>query len=121
MEDTITSKLKDLEVRGSKAKQYKQDIFGNSSNLSSPSVISSKSSEEFCERLSSMKEEWISRHSKGEKFYKYFTQKKADQFANCMTAEVRSLSGLGYPPDFCIHRMQMSAWMQWSKEDKAQK
>ena len=111
MEDTITSKLKDLEVRGSKAKQYKQDIFGNSSNLSSPSVISSKSSEEFCERLSSMKE-WISRHSKGEKFYKYFTQKKADQFANCMTAEVRSLSGLGYPPDFCIHRMQMSAWMQ---------
>ena len=99
MEDTITSKLKDLGIRGSEAKKYKQDIFGNSSNLSSPSLISSKSSEEFRERLSSMKEEWISRHSEGEKFYKYFAQKKADQFANCMTAEVRSLSGLGYPPD----------------------
>ena len=24
---------------------------------------------------------------------------KADQFPNCLTAEVRSLSGLGYPPD----------------------
>ena len=99
MEDTITSKLKDLGIRGSEAKKYKQDIFGNSSNLSSPSLISSKSSEEFRERLSSMKDEWISRYSEGEKFYKYFTQKKADQFANCMTAEVRSLSGLGYPPD----------------------
>ena len=58
MEDTITSKLKDLGIRGSEAKQYKHDIFGNSSNLSSPSLVSSKSSEEFCEHLSSMKEEW---------------------------------------------------------------
>ena len=55
MEDTITSKLKELEIRGSEAKRYKHSIFWNSSNPSSPSVVSSKSSEEFRERLSSMK------------------------------------------------------------------
>ena len=73
----------------SEAKQYKHDIFGNSSNLSSPSLVFNKLSEEYQERL--LKEEWTSQHKEGEKFYKYFAEKKPDQFANCMTAEVRSL------------------------------
>ena len=46
-----------------------------------------------------LKDVWISGHKEGENFYKYFTKLKADQFPNCLTAEVRSLSGLGYPPD----------------------
>ena len=99
MEDTIISKLKDLGIRGLEAKQYMADIFGDKSDPSSQSLVSSNSSEHFRDRLLCLKDVWISRHKEGEKFYKYFAQKKADQFANCMTAEVRSLSGLGYPPD----------------------
>ena len=95
MEDTIASKLKDLGIRGLEAKQYMADIFGPTN----PSLVSSNSSEQFWDRLSCLKDAWISRHKEGEKFYKYFTKMKADQFANCLTAEVRSLSGLGYPPD----------------------
>ena len=64
-----------------------------------PSLVSSKSSEEFKERLTCLKDKWIRRHREGEKSYKYFIQRKADQFANYMTAEVRCLSGLGYPPE----------------------
>ena len=99
MEDTITSKMKDLGIRGLEAKQFMADIFGSKSNPSLPSLVSSNSSEHFWESLLRLKDVWINRHKEGEKFYKYFAQKKADQFANCMTAEVRSLSGLGYPPD----------------------
>ena len=99
MEDTITSKMKDLGIRGLEAKQFMADIFGSKSNPSLPSLVSSNSSEHFWESLLRLKDVWINRHKEGEKFYKYFAEKKADQFANCMTAEVRSLSGLGYPPD----------------------
>lgn len=98
MEDTITSKLKDLGIRGLEAKQYKVDIFGGQCDPSSPSLVSSKSKEEFKDRLTRLKDKWICRHREGEKFFKYFKQRKADQIANCTTAEVRSLSGLGYPP-----------------------
>ena len=99
MEDTITSKMKDLGIRGLEAKQFMADIFGSKSNPSLPSLASSNSSEHFWESLLCLKDMWINRHKEGEKFYKYFAEKKADQFGNCMTAEVRSLSGLGYPPD----------------------
>ena len=47
MEDTITSKLKDLGIRGLEAKQYMADIFGSTSNPSSPSLVSGNSSEKF--------------------------------------------------------------------------
>ena len=101
MEDNISSKLTELGIRGIEAKQFMADIFGSLSSSVSPtaSLVSSKTKEGFLERLECLKEPWIARHKEGEKFLKYFIRNKADQFANCLTAEVRSLSGLGYPPD----------------------
>jgi len=95
MQDTMSSKLKDLGIRGLESKQYMADIFGDSSVNG---LVASPTKEHFAKKLSDLKEQWIVRHKEGAKFYKYFMERKADEIANCMTAEVRSLSGLGYPP-----------------------
>ena len=98
MEDNINSKLTELGIRGTEAKKFMGDIFGSPSCLTA-GLVSSKSKEEFLERLECLKDDWIARHKEGKKFLEYFIRNKADQIANCLTAEVRSLSGLGYPPN----------------------
>jgi hypothetical protein len=74
-------------------KEYMAEISGTSTE----SLVSSKTKEQFTERLTGLKEKWTTRHKEGGKFYNFFLQRKP--FRNCLTAEVRSLSGLGYPPD----------------------
>ncbi|CAB3997479.1 Hypothetical predicted protein [Paramuricea clavata] len=99
MEDTITSKLRELGIRRSDSQQYMSDIFGQRNEASSKkSLVESSSREEFVKRLEALKDTWINQHKGGEKFFNYFMKWKAEQIGNCMTAEVRSRAGLGYPP-----------------------
>ena len=46
----------------------------------------------------SLSEEWKKRHPQGERFLTYFNKYKAEEIKNTMTAEVRSMAGLGFPP-----------------------
>ena len=42
---------------------------------------------------------WRQIAGKGEAFVTYFKQHKLPLIPNCMTAKVRTVAGLGYPPD----------------------
>ena len=44
-------------------------------------------------------DEWKKMTEKGEAFVAYFEQHKLSVIANCMTSELRTAAGLGYPPD----------------------
>ena len=48
--------------------------------------------------MESLSEEWKKRHPQGERFLTYFTKYKAEEIKKTMTAEVRSMAGLGFPP-----------------------
>ena len=48
--------------------------------------------------MESLSEEWKKRHPQGERFLTYFNKYKAEDIKNTMTAEVRSMAGLGFPP-----------------------
>lgn len=52
---------------------------------------------------------WEERHPKGAEFIKYFTEKKASDIKETMTVEIRSLCGLGFPPD--VHTQNASESM----------
>ena len=41
---------------------------------------------------------WCARHPNGEAFYQYFTTYKIELIKQSMTADIRSMAGLGYPP-----------------------
>ena len=48
--------------------------------------------------LEKMKEEWLSSHPLSERFVTYFYKYKAEIIGQTMTAELRSMAGLGWPP-----------------------
>ena len=48
--------------------------------------------------MESLREEWKMRHPHGERFLTYVNKYKAEEIKKTMTAEVRSMAGLGFPP-----------------------
>ena len=79
-----------MQIPRSIAQQYKNDIFGwNVGNIRHPGIIDATKSEEFDEKLINCSEEWKTQHQRGQRRY---YQKKT------MTAEIRSMAGLGFPP-----------------------
>ncbi|XP_062573500.1 uncharacterized protein LOC134235383 [Saccostrea cucullata] len=99
MQDNIERKLKELGIQKKEAKSYIEDIFGKISHETKiKGLVDSMSPEEFDEKLSSLQNEWKSRHSSGLSFLDYFLEHKAELIKNCMNADLRSLAGLGYPP-----------------------
>ena len=48
--------------------------------------------------MESLREEWKKRHPQGERFLTYFNKYKVEEIKKTMTAEVRSMAGLGFPP-----------------------
>lgn len=99
MKDNIKKKLADLNIKGEEAKDYINDIFGRQIQSEKvPGLVDCFSSDEFDEKLESLKPLWIERHLYGEEFHKYFVTFKADLIKNCMTADLRAMCGLGYPP-----------------------
>ena len=49
-------------------------------------------------KLDHSKEKWIGFGGKGNQFYNYFISHKLGGIRNCMSSELRSMAGLGYPP-----------------------
>ena len=47
--------------------------------------------------LSNLKQKWQSFDEKGDIFYKYFEEQKLYGIKECMSAEIRSMVGLGFP------------------------
>lgn len=99
MKDNIDSKLTELGIRAPVAEEYRADIFGkNVGSNRRPGLIDASNPAEFDTKMESLSEEWKKRHPQGERFLTYFNKYKAEEIKNTMTAEVRSMAGLGFPP-----------------------
>ena len=91
MKDNIDSKLTQLGIRAPIAEEYRADIFGKNVG-SSPrhGLIDASTPAEFDTKMESL--------SEGGRFLTYFNKYKAEEIKKTMTAEVRSMAGLGFPP-----------------------
>ena len=49
-------------------------------------------------KLDHLREKWMGSGGKGNQFYNYFISHKVEEIRNCMSSELRSMAGLGYPP-----------------------
>ena len=99
MKDNIKRKLCNLGINGKEAQEFLKDIFGKQVQTQKiPGLVDCFNSQEFDNRLEYFRPIWTARHSNGEEFYHYFLTCKADLIKNCMTADLRAMCGLGYPP-----------------------
>lgn len=99
MKDNICSKLAELGIPAVVAQEFRMDIFGkNIGTNRQPGLIDCFTPGEFDEKMQSLKESWERRHAQGKRFLDYFLKYKADPIKQTMTAEVRSMAGLGFPP-----------------------
>ncbi|XP_062568607.1 uncharacterized protein LOC134230774 [Saccostrea cucullata] len=99
MQDNIERKLKDLGITKSKAREYIDDIFGKrTGEVKIKGLVDCMSYEEFDHELQNLCAKWKSLHQNGNLFFKYFVEFKAELIKSCMSAELRSLSGLGFLP-----------------------
>lgn len=99
MVDNIKRKLNKLNIKGHLARQYIQDIFGHiQKDTKIKGLVDYLNETEMSNVLEQLKEEWISRHENGKDFLQYFLEHKLELIRNCMSAEVRTRCGLGFPP-----------------------
>ena len=61
-------------------------------------LIDASNPTEFDTKMESLREEWKKRHPQRERFLTYFNKYKGEEIKKTMTAEVRSMTGLGFPP-----------------------
>ena len=79
--------------------EYQADIFGkNIGSIRIPGLLDASNPAKFDAKMVSLSEEWKRRHLQGGRFLTYFNKYKAEQIKKTMTAEVRSMAGLGFPP-----------------------
>ena len=99
MRDNIDSKLSHLGIRAPVSEEYRVDIFGkNINSIRIPGLIDASNPAEFDAKMVSLSEEWKRRHPQGGRLLTYFNKYKAEQIKKTMTAEVRSMAGLSFPP-----------------------
>ena len=99
MKDNIMSKMNGLGIRGKAADTILSDIFGKDiGSKRVPGLIDSESQTEFETNMGRITEGWLSLHPQGERFVAYFRKYKADVMKDTMTADLRSMAGLGWPP-----------------------
>lgn len=99
MKDNIVSKMSELGIRGKASEIVITDIFGKDMGPKRvPGLIDSENQTEFEANLASIKEKWLSLHPQGERFFIYFRKYKEEVIKQTMTADLRSMAGLGWPP-----------------------
>lgn len=99
MKDNISSKLAELGIPAEISQEFRTDIFGKTIGINKqPGLIDCLTPDEFDEKLLALTGEWKSRHPQGEHFWNYFMKYKAEPIKKTMTADIRSMSGLGFPP-----------------------
>lgn len=96
MKDNIKSKRSSLGVPPAVGKEYMADIFGREGEAG---LVHCQDGTEFDNGLQNLKTVWETRHAKGTDFYQYFVKNKASAIRETMTAGVRSMCGLGFPPE----------------------
>lgn len=99
MKDNISAKLHDLGIRGETAKDVMNDIFGKIVGSERvPGLIDAASSDELNTAMENLKVKWASHHGQGKRFVEYFLKHKLVLVRQTMTADIRAMSGLGWPP-----------------------
>lgn len=89
MKDNVMSKLNELGIRGKASEIKLSNIFGK--DTGSTRVP-------FDKNLDRLSNEWHLLHPLGERFVAYFRKYKAEIIKQTMTANLRSMAGLGWPP-----------------------
>ena len=75
------------------------DIFGKKlGDYIKKGLVDSESVEEFDGCYQKLKRKWIAFEGKGEKLISYLENGKTKMIKDCMRGELRSISGLGFPP-----------------------
>ena len=98
MKEYIMSKMKELGKRGKPSEVILSDIFGREIGCRRvPGLLDSESHTQFVINLGKIKEEWLSPHPLSERFLFYFCKYKMGIIRQMMTAELRSMAGLGWP------------------------
>ena len=99
MKDNIISKLNELGIRGKASEIIMTDIFGRDMGSKRvPGLIDVTDQDEFETTIQKVLEKWSSLHSQGERFISYFRKYKEEVIRQTMTADLRSMAGLGWPP-----------------------
>ena len=99
MKDNILSKFSELGIKGKTSQLIVRDTFGKDVGTNRfLGLIDVSDAVEFDTSVEGLKEKWISMHAQGEKFVDYFLKHKADAIRRTMTADIRSMAGLGWPP-----------------------
>ncbi|KAM7438561.1 hypothetical protein ABFA07_011941 [Porites harrisoni] len=125
MRDNIDSKLSQLGIRAPVSEEYRTNIFGkNIGSIRIARLIDASNPTEFDAKVVSLSEEWKRRHPQGGRFLTYFNKYKAEQIKKAMTAEVRSMAGLGFPPsayDNAYAKECMNSVLQREKDNTGKK
>ena len=109
MKDNIKEKVLKLRITKSEVGTLIKDIFGKQiEDIVEKGLADSLTTEELKATMNALEQKWKNIGQKGEQFYQYFKDNTLYQIKNCMSAEVRAMVGLGFPPKSYL---QTSAWI----------
>ena len=99
MKDNIKSKLVELGIANEKRYVIFDDIFGKTvRNVKEEGFCDCMNFDDFEVCYNGLKTKWINMGPAEEKFVNYSSKHEIDHIRNCMSAELRSMIGLGFPP-----------------------
>ena len=100
MKDNIRAKLTKTNLNTLQADAVMKDIFGRKiGEVVEPGLVDSLNAEDYDKMAEELFVKWSKNYVDSMKdFILYFKSKKSQLTKRCMTAEIRSLVGLGYPP-----------------------
>ena len=98
MNDNIKPRLVELRIAIKKRHVIYDDIFGKTvRNGKEEGLCDCMDVDDFEVCYNVLKTKWINMGPSVEKFMTYFSKHKVDHIRNCMSAELRSKIGLGFP------------------------
>ena len=101
MKDNIKPELVQLRIANETRHVISDDIFGKIvRNVKEEGLCDCMDVDDF-EVCYVLKTKWINMGPSVEKFMTYFSKHKVDHIRNCMSAELRSKIGLGFPHKPC--------------------
>ena len=96
--DNIEKKMTELGIAGSEKKEMLLDIFGvNKDGVQTKGLVDCWGCKEFDEMFITLKGKWRTIHDRGEDFAQYLENNKLQLVKNCINAQIRTSSALGYP------------------------
>ena len=109
MKDNIKEKVLKLGITKSEVGTLIKDIFVKQiEDIVEKGLADSLTTEKLKATMNALEQKWKNIGQKGEQFYQYFKDNTLYQIKNCMSAEVRAMVGLGFPPKSYL---QTSAWI----------